>query len=153
MRMTSMISVNTYVNTHKLVWPRWHPVDHETSPSSTYRYIIYDLMTDFPISFQPYLNMLWSSPLQIGVAIFLLWQELGPSVLAGLCMMVRTVLYYVYYLAQYHIKCFLIWGTFAVLWWVVSSMCKKVIVGSQEGLKISRFFNQISMKYDRNIVL
>ena len=31
----------------------------------------------------PYLNMLWSSPLQICVAIIMLYQILGPSVFAG----------------------------------------------------------------------
>lgn len=35
-----------------------------------------------------YLHLLWSSPLVMGVAIFLLWQQLGPSVLAGLAVMI-----------------------------------------------------------------
>lgn len=30
-----------------------------------------------------YINMLWSAPLQIGLAIYFLWDLLGPSVLAG----------------------------------------------------------------------
>lgn len=30
-----------------------------------------------------YINMLWSAPLQIGLALFFLWDLLGPSVLAG----------------------------------------------------------------------
>lgn len=30
-----------------------------------------------------YLNMLWSAPLQIGLALYFLWDILGPSVLAG----------------------------------------------------------------------
>lgn len=29
------------------------------------------------------INILWSAPLQIGLSTFFLWQELGPSVLAG----------------------------------------------------------------------
>lgn len=30
-----------------------------------------------------YINMLWSAPLQIGLALYFLWDILGPSVLAG----------------------------------------------------------------------
>lgn len=30
-----------------------------------------------------YINMLWSAPLQIGLALYFLWGILGPSVLAG----------------------------------------------------------------------
>ena len=35
-----------------------------------------------------YLNMLWSAPLQIIIAIVMLWDVLGPSVLAGVGVMV-----------------------------------------------------------------
>ncbi|XP_023294641.2 multidrug resistance-associated protein 1 isoform X2 [Lucilia cuprina] len=38
-----------------------------------------------------YLNMLWSAPLQIGLALFFLWQLLGPSVLAGLAVMIILI--------------------------------------------------------------
>ena len=30
-----------------------------------------------------YLNMIWASPLQIGLAVYNLWQILGPASLAG----------------------------------------------------------------------
>lgn len=33
------------------------------------------------------INILWSAPLQIGLSTYFLWQELGPSVLAGLSVM------------------------------------------------------------------
>lgn len=39
----------------------------------------------------PYLNMLWSAPLQISVAIFLLYEILGPSVFAGLAVMIVLI--------------------------------------------------------------
>ncbi|XP_037547246.1 canalicular multispecific organic anion transporter 2 [Nematolebias whitei] len=35
-----------------------------------------------------FLNMLWSAPLQIMLALYFLWQNLGPSVLAGVAVMV-----------------------------------------------------------------
>ncbi|XP_058980639.1 multidrug resistance-associated protein 1 isoform X17 [Musca domestica] len=38
-----------------------------------------------------YLNMLWSAPLQIGLALYFLWQLLGPSVLAGLAVMIVLI--------------------------------------------------------------
>lgn len=38
-----------------------------------------------------YINMLWSAPLQIGLALFFLWQILGPSVLAGLGVMIILI--------------------------------------------------------------
>ncbi|CAL4099766.1 unnamed protein product, partial [Meganyctiphanes norvegica] len=38
-----------------------------------------------------YINMLWSAPLQIILAIYFLWQILGPSVLAGLAVMVVLI--------------------------------------------------------------
>lgn len=33
------------------------------------------------------INILWSAPLQIGLSTYFLWQELGPSVLAGLAVL------------------------------------------------------------------
>jgi ATP-binding cassette subfamily C (CFTR/MRP) protein 1 len=38
-----------------------------------------------------YLNMLWSAPLQISLAIYFLWQILGPSVLSGLAVMIILI--------------------------------------------------------------
>ncbi len=38
-----------------------------------------------------FIHLLWSCPLQIILAIFFLWLELGPSVLAGLAVMVLMV--------------------------------------------------------------
>ncbi|CAL8304688.1 unnamed protein product [Lota lota] len=38
-----------------------------------------------------FLNMLWSAPLQIVLALYFLWQNLGPSVLAGLAVMVLLI--------------------------------------------------------------
>ena len=35
-----------------------------------------------------YLWMVWSAPLQIGIAIWLLWNEMGVAVLAGLGVMI-----------------------------------------------------------------
>lgn len=39
----------------------------------------------------PFVNMLWSSPLQIAVAMYFLWGILGPSVLAGLVVIILLV--------------------------------------------------------------
>ncbi|KAI7696126.1 Multidrug resistance-associated protein 1 [Sarcoptes scabiei] len=39
----------------------------------------------------PFLNLLWSSPLQILLATYFLWIQLGPSVLAGLVVMVLMI--------------------------------------------------------------
>ena len=38
-----------------------------------------------------YLWMVWSAPLQIGIAIYMLWGILGPSVLAGLAVMILLI--------------------------------------------------------------
>ena len=38
-----------------------------------------------------YLNFIWASPLQIALAVFFLWQILGPSSLAGLALMVLMI--------------------------------------------------------------
>ncbi|ELT99905.1 hypothetical protein CAPTEDRAFT_158862 [Capitella teleta] len=38
-----------------------------------------------------YIHMLWSTPLTIALAIYFLWQQLGPSVLAGLAVMILLV--------------------------------------------------------------
>ncbi|XP_063816842.1 ATP-binding cassette sub-family C member 3 isoform X2 [Pseudophryne corroboree] len=38
-----------------------------------------------------FLNMLWSAPLQICLALYFLWQTLGPSVLAGVAVMVLLI--------------------------------------------------------------
>uniref|UniRef100_A0A0A9YH98 Multidrug resistance-associated protein 1 n=2 Tax=Lygus hesperus TaxID=30085 RepID=A0A0A9YH98_LYGHE len=38
-----------------------------------------------------HLNMLWSAPLQISLALYFLWQILGPSVLAGLAVMIIII--------------------------------------------------------------
>jgi ABC-type multidrug transport system fused ATPase/permease subunit len=47
-------------------------------------------MTD-GLSFQPYIAMVWSSPMQIAGAVFFLWIQLGPSVLAGLLVMILLI--------------------------------------------------------------
>ena len=38
-----------------------------------------------------YLNMLWSAPFQMCVCLYLLWMVLGPSVLAGVGVMVLMI--------------------------------------------------------------
>ncbi|KAM9817691.1 ATP-binding cassette sub-family C member 3 [Neosynchiropus ocellatus] len=38
-----------------------------------------------------FLNMLWSAPLQIVLALYFLWQTLGPSVLAGVAVMILLI--------------------------------------------------------------
>ncbi|XP_062976293.1 ATP-binding cassette sub-family C member 3 [Elgaria multicarinata webbii] len=38
-----------------------------------------------------FLNMLWSAPIQICLALYFLWQALGPSVLAGVAVMVLLI--------------------------------------------------------------
>lgn len=38
-----------------------------------------------------YLHTIWSAPLQIALAMYFLWQELGPSVLAGLGVLILLV--------------------------------------------------------------
>ncbi|KAK5851307.1 hypothetical protein PBY51_002110 [Eleginops maclovinus] len=38
-----------------------------------------------------FLNMLWSAPIQIMLALYFLWQNLGPSVLAGVAVMVMLI--------------------------------------------------------------
>ncbi|KAL0984010.1 hypothetical protein UPYG_G00135860 [Umbra pygmaea] len=38
-----------------------------------------------------FLNMLWSAPLQIMLAMYFLWQNLGPSVLAGVAVMILLI--------------------------------------------------------------
>lgn len=38
-----------------------------------------------------YLNMIWSAPFQISAALFFLWRILGPSVLAGLAVMIILI--------------------------------------------------------------
>ena len=38
-----------------------------------------------------YFHMIWSSPLQIILAVFFLWQTMGPSVLAGVGVMILLI--------------------------------------------------------------
>ncbi len=38
-----------------------------------------------------YINLIWSAPLQIAIALYLLWTELGPSVLAGVGVLIIMV--------------------------------------------------------------
>lgn len=38
-----------------------------------------------------YLNMIWSAPLQIALSLYFLWEVLGPSVLAGLAVMIILI--------------------------------------------------------------
>uniref|UniRef100_A0A8C4HVQ8 ATP-binding cassette, sub-family C (CFTR/MRP), member 3 n=1 Tax=Dicentrarchus labrax TaxID=13489 RepID=A0A8C4HVQ8_DICLA len=38
-----------------------------------------------------FLNMLWSAPLQIILALYFLWQNLGPSVMAGVAVMIMLI--------------------------------------------------------------
>ena len=43
-----------------------------------------------------YLHMIWSGPLQIGISLFLLWEVLGVSSLAGLGVMILMIPVYGY---------------------------------------------------------
>ncbi|XP_030388257.1 canalicular multispecific organic anion transporter 2-like [Scaptodrosophila lebanonensis] len=43
------------------------------------------------VEFTHFINTLWSAPLKIGVALFFLWQLLGPSVLGGLVVMFMLI--------------------------------------------------------------
>lgn len=43
------------------------------------------------MDFTNFIHQLWSSPLQIALSIVFLWQELGPSVLAGIGVMVLLI--------------------------------------------------------------
>lgn len=38
-----------------------------------------------------YINMIWSAPLQVILALYFLWLNLGPSVLAGVAVMIFMV--------------------------------------------------------------
>ena len=38
-----------------------------------------------------YMHMVWSTPLTVALAMFFLWQQLGPSVIAGLVLMILLV--------------------------------------------------------------
>ena len=39
----------------------------------------------------PFFNMLWSAPFQIVMCVVFLWQLLGPSVLAGILVMILLI--------------------------------------------------------------
>ncbi|KAJ8938901.1 hypothetical protein NQ318_007616 [Aromia moschata] len=43
------------------------------------------------IDLTAYINTIWSAPLQIILAIYFLWNELGPSVLAGVAVMIMLI--------------------------------------------------------------
>ncbi|XP_040570074.1 multidrug resistance-associated protein 1 [Lepeophtheirus salmonis] len=43
------------------------------------------------VDLMPYINTVWSAPFQITIAIYLLWQTLGPSVLAGVLVMILLI--------------------------------------------------------------
>lgn len=43
------------------------------------------------IELTTYINMIWSAPLQIILALYFLWQILGPAVLAGLAVMIILI--------------------------------------------------------------
>ena len=43
------------------------------------------------IELTAYINMIWSAPLQIILALYFLWDVLGPSVLAGLAVMIIMI--------------------------------------------------------------
>ncbi|CAH0555482.1 unnamed protein product [Brassicogethes aeneus] len=43
------------------------------------------------VEFTAYINMIWSAPLQICLSLYFLWYELGPSVLAGLAVMIVLI--------------------------------------------------------------
>ena len=43
------------------------------------------------VDLMPFVNLIWSCPLQIALTLYFLWAELGPSVLAGLTVMVCMI--------------------------------------------------------------
>lgn len=52
---------------------------------------MFDVYRDRFLELTAYLNMIWSAPLQIALALYFLWDILGPSVLAGLAVMIVLI--------------------------------------------------------------
>ncbi|XP_017339262.2 ATP-binding cassette sub-family C member 3 isoform X2 [Ictalurus punctatus] len=68
-------------------------ITNEAKRSSTVGEIVNLMSVDAQrfMDLTTFLNMLWSAPLQIILALFFLWQTLGPSVLAGVAVMVLLI--------------------------------------------------------------
>ncbi|KAI5627349.1 canalicular multispecific organic anion transporter 2 isoform X3 [Silurus asotus] len=68
-------------------------ITNEAKRSSTVGEIVNLMSVDAQrfMDLTTFLNMLWSAPLQIILALFFLWQTLGPSVLAGIAVMVLLI--------------------------------------------------------------
>lgn len=55
-----------------------------------------------------FFNLLWSIPLQIGISIFLLWQQLGIATLGGLLVMILLMpvnAVFAIFLRKYQVNC------------------------------------------------
>ncbi|GAA6077744.1 ATP-binding cassette sub-family C member 3 isoform X1, partial [Tachysurus ichikawai] len=68
-------------------------ITNEAKRSSTVGEIVNLMSVDAQrfMDLTTFLNMLWSAPLQIILALLFLWQTLGPSVLAGVAVMVLLI--------------------------------------------------------------
>uniref|UniRef100_A0A803T4G9 Multidrug resistance-associated protein 1 n=1 Tax=Anolis carolinensis TaxID=28377 RepID=A0A803T4G9_ANOCA len=68
-------------------------ITHSARKSSTVGEIVNLMSVDAQrfMDLATYINMVWSAPLQVILALYLLWQNLGPSVLAGVAVMLLLV--------------------------------------------------------------
>ncbi|KAK3559875.1 hypothetical protein QTP86_026191, partial [Hemibagrus guttatus] len=68
-------------------------ITNEAKRSSTVGEIVNLMSVDAQrfMDLTTFLNMLWSAPLQIILALFFLWRTLGPSILAGVAVMVLLI--------------------------------------------------------------
>ena len=59
--------------------------------------------------------MLWSAPLQIALSVYFLWQQIGPSVLAGVAAMLLFIPFQVGWLSWGWMGCWLCRHSLAVV--------------------------------------
>uniref|UniRef100_A0A8C6WQX4 ABC-type glutathione-S-conjugate transporter n=1 Tax=Neogobius melanostomus TaxID=47308 RepID=A0A8C6WQX4_9GOBI len=70
------------------------PLPEQSGQSLVHRGEVVNLMSVDAQRFMDlttFLNMLWSAPIQIMLALYFLWQNLGPSVLAGVAVMILLI--------------------------------------------------------------
>ncbi|CAB3223734.1 unnamed protein product [Arctia plantaginis] len=86
---TSLVGVKINCALSSMVYKKALILSNEAKKSSTAGEIINLMSTDITrFSDLTFINWVWSAPLQITLALYFLWKQLGPSVLAGMAVII-----------------------------------------------------------------
>nr|XP_039264358.1 multidrug resistance-associated protein 1-like [Styela clava] len=88
-----LVGMNIRTSVISMVYRKSLRISNATKKESTVGEIVNLMSTDAQrfMDLMSYIHIIWSGPYVIAISLYLLWQELGPSVMAGFALMVLLI--------------------------------------------------------------